>query len=66
MTIQLKEKKTAQQKFNLFLVLLVYACFLGVVLYLKQTYYQFAWLGIIGSIVYPEIISSLNKKRKFL
>jgi len=66
MTTQTKIKKTAQQKFNLFLVLLIYACFLGLVIYLFKTYHRFGWLGLVGSIVYPDIIISLNKKWNFL
>ena len=67
MTTEIKEIRTSKQKFNLFLVLLIYACFLGIVLYLSQIYHRFAWwLGFIGSIIYPEIISLLNKKKKIL
>jgi len=66
MTTEIKEKKTIQQKLNLALVLLVYICFSGLVLYLHQIYYHFKWLGLVGTIIYPEIIFLLNKKWKFL
>jgi len=66
MTNLTKAKKTTQQKFNLFLVLLIYALFLGLVVYLFKAYHRFGWLGFVGSIIYPDIIISLNKKWNFL